>query len=249
ESGKPAHLINAKRNHEIGGELDKAAQQKQNTYYNRRRRWTDAEWEGITDYIKTKYSGSSRVDWDEVGRRFGRTVKSLEKIRRAQGRKQLQLESKQLASMSSVPAHEKQALVAAIAACRDKCHGPGEEPGLDWDAVAKHMKRPLLDTLAIALNSRLSDLAVLPESAAKIKHRTIWKKARQNRLQKFINENYDGGAQINWDIAALYMHADSIDCAEAYELMTPSIYANSATPASPITEITFMRRAKWSQAE
>ncbi|KAJ2006160.1 hypothetical protein GGI02_003596 [Coemansia sp. RSA 2322] len=247
EQEKLLRLINDEYRDKIDGNLDVLVQHLQNTPINQKSRWTDTEWKRVSEHIRVEYLvPDKRINWDEVGRKFGRSGNAIMQARHVQNQKEQLTEARQLESARSVSATDKKALEDAIISCRDNSHKTDGQHDLDWDAVAKHMKRPLLDTLAIALNSRLPDHTYL-EPSLLLKGCNTWTKAQLHRLKMFIRNNYNIDAQVDWDIVALYMHADSVDCAEAYDMMTRTIKMrqSSAAPEAALSS----RKATWTADE
>ncbi|KAJ2421948.1 hypothetical protein GGF41_003677 [Coemansia sp. RSA 2531] len=217
EQERLVRLINTEYRGKVTGDWDTVVQQLRETPANYRRPWTEAERLQLSEHIKTKYLANGRnVDWDRVGRAFGRTVNSIKNVRYV--RTKQQKEQRRLQVEQAIPVitdSDAQALTTAISACHSEQHAAGELVGVDWDAVAKYMQRSVLETLALAAAIRHIPALISLREIARPKFPDGWPVARIQRLRTFILTHYPDNAPVDWNLAALYMHADSVDCVEA----------------------------------
>ncbi|KAJ2745626.1 hypothetical protein GGI20_002009 [Coemansia sp. BCRC 34301] len=224
EQERLVRLINAEYRGKVSGDWDTVVQQLLETPPNYRRQWTAAERAQLSAHIKAKYLAAGRtVDWDRVGRAFGRTVNAIKNVRYVRTRQQKEDDKRRVAmeavAVAQVSAADAQALAAAISACHDEHHAADVPTNVDWDTVAKHLQRPLLDTLALAhtASSHIPTLSYL-RTTAQPKFPNDWPVSRILHLLAFIRTHYpDGNASVDWNLAALYMHADSLDCVQAVQ--------------------------------
>ncbi|KAJ2494593.1 hypothetical protein IWW47_004528, partial [Coemansia sp. RSA 2052] len=218
EQERLVRLINTEYRGKVSGDWDTVVQQLRETPANYRRHWTAAERAQLSTHIKMKYLATGRtVDWDRVGRAFGRTVNAIRNVRYVRTKQQKE-EKRRTAeaamAVTKVSAADTQALAAAISACRGEHHAAEDPTYVDWDAVANYMHRPVLDTLALAhaASNQIPTMSCL-RAAARSKFPDDWPVARLQRLRSFILTHYPASnASVDWDLAALYMRADSLDC-------------------------------------
>ncbi|KAJ2863189.1 hypothetical protein GGH94_003774 [Coemansia aciculifera] len=217
EQERLVRLINTEYRGKVTGDWDTVVQQLRETPANYRRPWTAVERAQLSEHIKVKYLANGRnVDWDRVGRAFGRTVNSIKNVRYVRTKQQKEQRREQVEeAMPVISDSDAQALATAISMCHSEQHATGEPVGVDWDAVAKYMRRSVLDTLALAAASR--HIPALPslQAIGRPKFPDGWPEARIQRLRTFILTHYPDNAPVDWNLAALYMHADSVDCVEA----------------------------------
>ncbi|KAJ2460226.1 hypothetical protein GGF42_000968 [Coemansia sp. RSA 2424] len=195
-----------------------------------------------------KYLATGRtVDWDRVGRAFGRTVNAIRNVRYVRTKQQKE-EKRRTAeaamAVTKVSAADTQELAAAISACRSEHHAAEDPAYVDWDAVANYMHRPVLDTLALAhaASNQIPTLSCL-RVTARSKFPDDWPLARLQRLQSFILTHYPASnASVDWDLAALYMCADPLDCVQAIQL---GLLANPATASRGVSR----RQSRWRAEE
>ncbi|KAJ2688283.1 hypothetical protein IWW39_002327 [Coemansia spiralis] len=241
EQERLVRLINTEYRGKVTGDWDTVVQQLRETPANYRRPWTPTERAQLSEHIKIKYLANGRnVDWDRVGRAFGRTVNSLKNTRYVRTKEQKEQQREQVEKVKEeISDADVQALDAAISVCRSDQHAANGLDSVDWDSVAKHLQRSVLDSLALAAaaSSRIPALDSLL-AAARPNFPSGWPEARIQRLRAFILTYYPNNAPIDWHLAALYMHADPIDCVEA---------AQQTLPADPsdVSLDTSRRQSRW----
>ncbi|KAJ2880002.1 hypothetical protein IWW38_006023, partial [Coemansia aciculifera] len=160
EQERLVRLINTEYRDKVAGDWDTVVEQLRATPTNYRRQWTEAERAQLATHIKSKYLAAGRpVDWDRVGRAFGRTVNAIRNTRYACTEQKREERRRQIAEEKSPPRvpevseEEAGALRDAVLACR-----ADEQSPVDWDAVAGCLNRPILETLALARSASVAGL-------------------------------------------------------------------------------------------
>ncbi|KAJ2735835.1 hypothetical protein IW152_001307 [Coemansia sp. BCRC 34962] len=241
EQERLVRLINTEYRGKVTGDWDTVVQHLRETPANYRRPWTPTERAQLSEHIKTKYLVNGRnVDWDRVGRAFGRTVNSLKHTRYARTKQQKEQQQEQAKeAKEEISDADVQALDTAISASQSEQRTANGPAGVDWDAAAKHLQRSVMDSLALAAaaSSRVPALASL-QAATRPSFPNGWPEARIQRLRTFILAHYPDNAPVDWNLAALYMHADPIDCVEAAQQSLPADPVNVSQDAS-------RRQSRW----
>ncbi|KAJ2367012.1 hypothetical protein H4S01_002395 [Coemansia sp. RSA 2610] len=253
--------INAEYRGRVTGNWDLVVDKLQRLTAKHHFHWSCAELKQLEQHVQHTYLLAGRlVDWTAVAARFGRTPGACyAAFTRTAGYLKLltppvstpRMERRPVRTVSDAEVFEHaHALRQAVAAHTRRSGGP---LAVDWDAIAGHLKRPVVDVLLLAQALQLrkdSWAQVALPAPATLRYPDGWDAPTLGRLRDFVHAQFGHAQSVDWDIVALYMGVDSASCASAHVSSTlrslGSVAAETAA-TQPVRSRSHLR--KWTADE
>ncbi|KAJ2887177.1 hypothetical protein FB639_001426, partial [Coemansia asiatica] len=220
-------LVNRSYRGKIKGDWDAVVRNIEQTPTKHYRRWTFDEVRTMAEMVQTEF-GNRRLgaEWQEIGRRFGRSPSScISNYYRYLHEQKDAISNNQFCG--------DQELVEQVSSVIDKHSQDADSKGVvavDWHAVALETGNPILDILE-SLNRMLQvhktkndatqshyQIPCVPIIVIQqLLYPQAWLPSHIQRLQRLVNENQDQMIRLNIQIVSLFMGIDQRSCALALD--------------------------------